>query len=264
MKYTRYNGRPKKKQGSNLLFYVALTLLLALVLGTFVQKFLLKEGNGIWFKNQGQQGQGQTKEPSESGSGNQNEGDSNSAAPITEDENEKDKDGDGEVVKDKYNFYILQCGVFKVQENANKVLDTLKLYGRPFTETEGELTKVYFGVYTDETIGAATELLSSKGIENSKVTITVPVEDLSAGQLCKISENMIEVMNKTYESGVKSLKTSDIKGWVGGLDAIESTMKQYEAVEEMKTYINNLPEEVDKSALQDGMKLIYDKIKAFK
>lgn len=264
MKYTRYNGRPKKKQGSNLLFYLALILLLALVLGTFVQKFLFQEGNGIWFKNQGQQGQAQPDETTEKGdgSGSSNEGDSNSGTPVTEDE--KNKEGNGEVVKEKYNFYLLQCGVFKIQENANKVLDTLKLYGRPFTETEGELTKVYFGVYTDETIGAATELLSSKGIENSKVTITVPVEDLSAGQLCKLSENMIEVMNKTYETGVKSLKTSDIKSWVGGLDSIESSMKQYAAVEEMKTYINNLPEEVDKSGLQDGMKLIYDKIKAFK
>lgn len=263
MKYTRYNVRPKKKQGSNLLFYVALTLLLALVLGTFVQKFLLQEGNGIWFKNQGQQGQTQPNEPSGiNGGENKTGGQNDDGAPITK--NEKGEKEDGEIVKDKYNFYLLQCGVFKVQENANKVLETLKLYGRPFTETEGDLTKVYFGVYTDETIGAATELLSSKGIENSKVAITVPIEDLSSGQLCKIAENMIEVMNKTYETGVKSLNTSDIKGWVGELEPTESNMKQYAAVEEMKTYISNLPEEVDKSALQDGMQLIYDKIKSFK
>ncbi len=262
MKYTRYNARPKKKQGSNLLFYFALTLLLALVLGTFVQKILLQEGDGIWFKNQGQQGQTQPNEPSVSNGGeNNNVGQSDNGASVTEKEKEKE---DGEVVEDKYNFYLLQCGVFKVQENANKVLETLKLYGRPFMETEGELTKVYFGVYTDETIEAATELLGSKGIESSKVTITVPIEDLSSGQLCKIAENMIEIMNKTYETGVKSLNTSDIKGWAGELDPTESNMKQYAAVEEMKTYINNLPEEVDKSALQDGMKFIYDKIKSFK
>lgn len=257
MKYTRYNAKPKKKQGSNLLFYLALTLLLALVLGTFVQKFLLQEGKGIWFKDQGQS---QSEQPSGNG-GNQDSG-QNPGTPI--EDGEKDAAEEGEIVKDKYNFYVLQCGVFKVQENANKVLETLKVYGRPFTETEGELTKVYFGIYTDETVGAAIELLSSKGIENSKVTITVPIEDLSSGQLCKIAENMIEVMSKTYDSGVKSLKTSDIKAWTGALEPIEASMKQYSAVEEMKTYINNLPEEVDKSALQDGMELIYNKIKGYK
>lgn len=259
MKYTRYNGRPKKKQGSNGLFYIALTLLLALVLGTVVQRYLLQEGNGIWFKNQGQQSEAEVNDSSnENVNSNENQ-DGGNTPVIDEQENEE-----GEVVKDKYNFYILQCGVFKIQENANKVMDTLKLYGRPFAETEGELTKVYFGVYTDETVEAAIELLSSKGIETSKVTITVPVEDLSSGQLCKISENMIEIMNKTFESGIKSINTGDIKSWINNLDSIESAMKQYESVDKMKIYINNLPEEVDKTSIEDGMKLIYDNIKSFK
>ena len=263
MKYTRYNAKPKKKQGSNLLFYLALTLLLALVLGTFVQKILLQEGDGIWFKGQEQQNQGGKSDPSgNNGDENNNGGQESSGTSV--DENGKDKNEEGEVVKEEYNFYLLQCGVFKVQENANKLLETLKLYGRPFTETEGELTKVYFGVYTDETVGNATDLLKSKGMDTSKVTITIPVEDLSLGQLCKIYENIIEVMSKTYESGVKSINTKDIKEWIGQLDPIESAMKQYTAVEEMRTYINNLPDELDKNSITDGMQLIYDKIKVFK
>lgn len=259
MKYTRYNTKPKKKQSNNILFYLALTLLLALVLGTFAQKILLQEGNGIWFeKAKGQDG---VQQETQSESGN---GDNKNNGGVTANEGSEDENKNGEVVKEKYNFYLLQCGVFKVEENANKVVEKLKLYGKPFTEVEGELTKVYFGIYSDENVATATEMLNSNGIDNSKVTITVPVEDLSTGQLCKLAENMIEVMNKTCESGVKSLKTTDIKAWVDTLEPIESNMKQYTAVEEIKAYINDLPEEVDNNSLQDGMKMIYDKIKAYK
>lgn len=254
MKYTRYNMKPKKKQGNNLLFYLALTLLLALVLGTFAQKILLQEGDGIWFEKEKSQS-GVEQEPT---SGNSND-ESQDKGGTTEEENK-----DGEVVKEKYNFYILQCGVFKVEENAKKVLDKLKSYGEPFTEVEGDLTKVYFGVYSEENVISATEILKNNGIDNSKITITVPVEDLSIGQLCKLAENMIEVINKTCESEVKSLNTTDIKAWVAALEPVDTNMKQYTAVEEMKSYISNLPEEVDKSSLQDGMKLIYDKIKIYK
>ncbi|GEM_PF-326176 len=263
MKYTRYNVKPKKKQGSNLIFYLALILLLALVLGTFIQKFLLQGGNSIWFKNQSQQEQGQPTDPSGENGDSNPVGDGNQGGtPVGDDE--KPQDNSGEVVGDKYNFYLLQCGVFKVQENATKLLNTIKPYGNPFTETEGEVTKVYFGIYTDETIESASEQLKAKSIENSKVTVSVPVKDLSTGQLCKIVDNLLQIMNKTNESGVKSINTAEIKTWIGQLEAVDSSMKDYESVEEMKTYINNLPDEVDKNSFDDGLKLIYSKLIGFK
>lgn len=266
MKYTRYNVKPKKKQGSNLMFYLALTLLLALVLGTFVQKYFLQDGNSIWFKNQSQQsGESLDKssgESEEGGSNSSSQDGSNVDTPVSE--NDKLQDNSGEVLGEQYKFYVMQCGVFKVQENANKVLETLKLYGRPFTDSQGELTKIYFGVFTEETYGLAEDILKGKGIDTSKVTITVPVEDLSTGQMCKIIDNLIQIMNKTYESGVKSINTADIKGWVSQLEEVNDTMKDYESVKDLKNYIQNLPEVVDKNSFEDGMKLIYDKVKAFK
>lgn len=261
MKYTRYNVKPKKKPGNNLMFYVALTLLLALILGTFMQKIFLKEGSGIWFKDGS--GQEENFKPSsdnlESSSGSSGKGKDTSNA---EDDSKGGESGD--VVGNQYNFYLMQCGVFKVKENADKLVEDLKAYGKPFLDTEGELTKIYFGVYTDETYEGVSELLKSKGIDTSKVTISVPIEDLSTGQLCKSLDNLIQIITKTYESGVKSIKTSDIKSWISNLDPIESSMKNYNGVEEVKVYINNLPEEVDKTSFEDGMKFIYDKIKEFK
>lgn len=260
MKYTRYNVKPKKKPGNNLMFYVALTLLLALILGTFMQKIFLKEGSGIWFKDES--GQEENSKPSSDNLENSPE--SSNGEKDTSKVGDDHKDEKGEVVGSQYNFYLMQCGVFKVKENADKLVESLKAYGKPFLDTEGELTKIYFGVYTDETYDSVSTLLKSKGIDTSKVTINVPIEDLSTGQLCKSLDNLIQIITKTYEPGVKSIKTSDIKNWISSLDPIESSMKNYDSVEELKVYINNLPEEVDKTSFEDGMKFIYDKIKEFK
>ena len=244
MKYTRYNIKSKPKSSNSFLFYLAITLLLALLLGTFIFKFVLKDSGKIGFIkgidiNNYKQQQNSGKVP-----------------------------GKSEVKEEKavseYNFYILQCGVFKVKSNADETLNKLSAFGNPFIGQEGELSKVYFGLYSDKNIENGASILKEKGIDNTKVTINIPMEDNSTKQFCEIVDSLLQVVNKTSESGVKSINTSELKKWIDGLEKIDENTKQYNEVNSLKEYIKALPDEVDKNKDGEVLKYVYDQLIKFK
>ncbi len=164
----------------------------------------------------------------------------------------------------EYNFYILQCGVFKVKSNADETLNKLSAFGNPFIGQEGELSKVYFGMYSDKNIENGASILKEKGIDNTKVTINIPMEDNSTKQFCEIVDSLLQVVNKTSESGVKSINTSELKKWIDGLEKIDENMKQYNEVNSLKEYIKALPDEVDKNKDGEVLKYVYDQLIKFK
>lgn len=254
MKYTRYNIKSKPKKNNSFLFYLAITLLMALLLGTSIFKFILKDPGKIGFLkgediiNAGQQQENNSKATDNSG--------------VKESENENEVKG--QEVTSEYNFYILQCGVFKVKKNAEETLNKLSTFGNPFMGQEGELSKIYFGIYSDKTIENGVAILKEKGIDNSKVTINIPIEDESTTQFCEIVDSLLQVVNKTLESDVKSINTSELKKWVDGLEKIDESMKQYNEVNSLKEYIKALPDEVDKSKDGEVSKYIYEQLIKFK
>ncbi|HBA03049.1 MAG TPA: hypothetical protein DCW51_03250 [Clostridium sp.] len=253
MKYTRYNIKSKPKSSNSFLFYLAITLLLALLLGTFIFKFVLKDSGKIGFikgidMNNSKQQQNSGKVPGKS---------------------EVKEEGNSTEVKEEkavseYNFYILQCGVFKVKSNADETLNKLSAFGNPFIGQEGELSKVYFGMYSDKNIENGVSILKEKGIDNTKVTINIPMEDNSTKQFCEIVDSLLQVVNKTSESGVKSINTSELKKWIDGLEKIDENMKQYNEVNSLKEYIKALPDEVDKNKDGEVLKYVYDQLIKFK
>lgn len=253
MKYTRYNIKSKPKKSNSFLFYLAITLLMALLLGTFIFKFILKDSGKIGFLkgldiSNSEQKQNSGKEPSKG--------------------EVKEEGNPSEVKEEKavseYNFYILQCGVFKVKSNADETLNKLSSFGNPFIGEEGELSKVYFGIYSDKNIESGTSILKEKGVDNTKVTINISMEDKSTKQFCEIVDSLLQVVNKTSESGVKSINSSELKKWIDGLEKIDETMKQYNEVNSLKEYIKALPDEIDKTKDGEVLKYVYDQLIKFK
>jgi len=235
MKYTRYNIKSKPKKSNSFLFYLAITLLMALLLGTFIFKFILKDSGKIGFLkgldiSNSEQKQNSGKEPNK-----------------------------GEVKEEG-----LQCGVFKVKSNAEETLNKLSSFGNPFIGEEGELSKVYFGIYSDKNIESGASILKEKGVDNTKVTINIPMEDKSTKQFCEIVDSLLQVVNKTSESGVKSINSSELKKWIDGLEKIDETMKQYNEVNSLKEYIKALPDEIDKTKDGEVLKYVYDQLIKFK
>jgi hypothetical protein len=237
MKYTRYNVKQKKKNKNNFLLYLAITLLVALTLGTALSFLFHKEDNV---------GQSPTKITDNK---------ENSNPEQTKDANKG---------QPNHEFYLLQCGVFKVKENAEALRKSVEGIGNPFIVEEGELFRVYFGVYPKDQWEAAANMLKEKGISFSKSTMEVYYEDLSTGELCQIIEANFKIINKASEPNVKSVKTTELKNWVNSLQPIEEGMKQYKDVNELKAHIQSLPEEINKTKAAEMIVINYNKLKQFK
>jgi len=226
---------------------------MALLLGTFIFKFILKDSGKIGFLkgldiSNSEQKQNSGKEPSK--------------GEVKEEGNSSEAKEEKAVLE--YNFYILQCGVFKVKSNADETLNTLSSFGNPFIGQEGELSKVYFGIYSDKNIESGASILKEKGVDNTKVTINIPMEDKSTKQFCEIVDSLLQVVNKISESGVKSINSSELKKWIDGLEKIDETMKQYNEVNSLKEYIKALPDEIDKTKDEEVLKYVYDQLIKFK
>lgn len=163
-----------------------------------------------------------------------------------------------------HQFYLLQCGVFKVKENAEALRKTVEPLGSPFIVQEGELFRVYFGVYAKDQWEPVYNMLKEKGINTTKSVIDVYYDDLSTGELCQIIEANFKIVNKASEQNIKGVKTNELKTWASSLQAIEEDKKHYKDVVELKEYIKGLPEEVDKTKVSEIISITYDKIKQFK
>lgn len=237
MKYTRYDIKQKKnkKNMGTSLFYFGITLVIAVALGTIGSKFLFEHETIDNGKKQGID------------------------TPLVEEKDNK------AVIVD-HNFYLIQCGVFKVKENAEVTVRKLSNFGEPIIEQQGELYKVYFGIYTEEQSKKTCEILKEKGIDSTRVPINIIYEDLSTGQLCKIIDSVLQVINKVYESQIEYVNTGELKKWVQGLDSIDENMKHYSEVQQLKQYVNNLPDKIKKGdkQVQEGRSLVYEKLTKFK
>ena len=171
----------------------------------------------------------------------------------------KDDEGKSPIVGDgSCEFYILQCGAFKVKENADKIISKMSSVGTPFIISEGELTKVYFGIFSKEKLNDGIAALESVGVESSKVSIKIGAKDISTVQMCESIDGLLQIVNKTCEPGVQSVKTDELKAWVGGLEEIGESMESYENAKTLKEYINSLPQEVDKNLGKDILVNIYN------
>lgn len=252
MKYTRYNVRPKNKSGGNFLFYLAVILVLALILGTGIQSIARKTGT-LWYRNEVAE-KDKEKIPQKA-----------EETPVEDEEKTGEVDGK-EVIPAGRNmtFYLVQCGVFKVKDNAAGVIGKMQSSGIPFTIEEGELTKVYYGIFKEENLSGALEKLKEIGVESSKITINILMEDDSRVQLCESMDGLLQIGEKLKDSSVKSIKTMELKNWCNSLEDTDESLNSHEDLSAIKAYISELPEDLDRAGFEAVLKYIYEIIIKYK
>lgn len=235
MKYTRYNIKQKKNKKNSFLLYLIVTLFAALALGSILSFVINKSPEGKTSNETSQE-----QKNNEKGGAKENKETPNRS------------------------FYLMQCGVFKVKDYAEGMRKKVESYGNPFIVEEGDLYRVYFGVYTEEQWQPVANMLKEKGITTSKLTIDAFYDDLSTGELCEIIQANFEIINKASEPNVKSINTTQLKTWASSLQPLDSKMKHYKDVMELKEYINGLPEQIDKVKATEMIATTYGKLKQFK
>lgn len=247
MKYTKYNY--KKRRNNSVLKFVASLLLgvvSACVIGFGVAWIILKvlplndilpSGNEI----------------SEAVIGNDlADGDSNSEGSSTAAADSKNSE-----------FYFIQCGYFSSIDNANQVLAKIQSEGGAFINEESGKYRVFAGAYSKDLVESELSDLTNRGIESVKITFTLNENDEVEAQVSAICDGYLQILTTTFADDVKSVKTQEFKDWVNTLEDISSG-NNLEVLQGLKSYINNLPEEISKENVADEMDYLYNLLLTFK
>lgn len=239
MRYTRYNYKTPRKN-NNFMIVITLTLIVAIALGTILSKLIpnnnVKTGTG----------DKTTKIDSVKDSKvNKDSIDVSKAIPQTN-------------IKD---YVAIQCGVFSAKENALILKKSLMEFSTPFIIEEDKLYKVLVGVYPKEGIGNIIKQLDAKKISYTKINFQLSGKDSTSAQTNEMISADLKILNKLSEKDTKSIKTVELKKWIGSLKGAEEKSKNYSIMTEMKSYLTAMPAELKKEKTEEGYVYIYKFIK---
>jgi hypothetical protein len=240
VRYTRYNYKPPRKN-NNFTMVIILTLIAAIALGTIFSKLLPKSNSANTGVEDKADKVGVEKESGVSK-------DSVDVTKVIAETNIKD-------------YIAIQCGVFSNKENALVLKNSLMEFGTPFIIEEDNLNRVLFGIYPKIGIDNITKELKDRKIEYVKINFQLIGRDVTSAQINEMINADIEILNKLSEKDTKSVQTVEFKKWLNSLEGAEEKSSKYNAMTEIKTYLNAMPEELKKEKTENEYIYIYKFIK---
>lgn len=172
-------------------------------------------------------------------------------------------DGNQEVAKGEAIFTAVQCGYFSKQENATQIVEKIGKEHNAFIVEDNSKFKVSAGVFTEENSNKVVEDLTAKEIENAKIKFVLNKEDEVQNQIATISEGYLDILNTLNDKEVVSVNTNDFKTWTKELPSI-SEGEHKDSLNEFKSHIEALPEEIKKENVVEEMKYLYTVLERFK
>ncbi|GAA0077287.1 hypothetical protein UT300005_16650 [Clostridium sp. CTA-5] len=166
------------------------------------------------------------------------------------------------VTNSNENFMALQFGYYANKENADAAINTIpSKYNSYIIENENKY-RVVIGLYSEDNGLKKLEELTTQGINAVKINFKFPNDTIEEKKVSKITEGFLIISNKLEEPDVKSVKTSDYKTWCSKI--IDSESSNNEDLNNIKEYINNLPDEIDKTNVKVYLKYFYEIIEKYK
>lgn len=144
------------------------------------------------------------------------------------------------------NFIILQCGVFSIKDNAQKVYNSLCSFGTPIIIEENGKFKIYFGIYENGGESKSIETLKNNGIDVSKITLKANVKDICDDEIVETCRAAIKILNKLNEKDVSSINIAELKSWINNLKGLSEKENNFNKFQELKQYIVALPDSLTK------------------
>lgn len=144
------------------------------------------------------------------------------------------------------NVVAIQCGFYSKKENADALVSSINQYCHPFIAEENGNYRVIAGIYNEEDSAKKIQELEGKGIEVAKSTIALNADTSDDKKIIEIADGFLKIMSKFEESDVNSVKTSEFKNWCNNI-INEEGQAQGDKLKQIETYVQNLPDEVDKN-----------------
>ena len=246
MKYTKYNYKRRKNNGAwKFVASLLLGIIASCVVGLGVAWIVLKM---LPINDLAQVGTEITDETK--GAVGESGEDQVGEIPVSE----------GEQVSE---YYFLQCGYFSKKDNAEQIYAKISSNGRTFITEEADKFRVLSGIYTSENVDSVMQDLGAKGIESVKITFALNENEPVEAQVSAICDGYLKILTTTFDDGVDHVNTSEFKEWINALDDISSG-ENIEVLQNLKSYIKELPEELTKEKVASEMDYLYDVLLNFK
>lgn len=246
MKYTRYDlkANKKKNEWKTMPILIIMVCILAIVIGTLIFKLVYPKvapkdvASGIINKNQSNE--------------------ENKTPPIAV-ESPKEKVNNNLGVKEE--FLTVQFGYYSSKENAEKVKSEVGESAAIIKD--GEKYRVIGYIGKEEKINKYIEAIKNKGLESSKGKFYIPSNEVCDKKIIEITNGLLEIIDKTKDDSVKSVKTDEFKAWVEKLEVCKEC-KNSENLEVLKNEVKNLPEAISKSNIENSYQIIFNLLNKFK
>lgn len=253
MKYTRYDYRKKKSDSFTLLIILVSVLVIAYLLGTGLSSMFIRRSNAPAEVSE-QKSSEKTTDVSEEKSNAKTDEKTEQEGQVKQPENQSQLGG---VIK----FVCIQNGVFQKKENADELKSKLKEYTIPFIINDGDKNYVMSGILHEEESEKFISTLIENNIPNIKKVFEIDKSDACNAEIGEIISGYIKILNKLGEKDVTAVHTEDFKKWMNSLQAVEEKSKNYNILEELKKYINGLPNELSKQKLEENYIKVYTILK---
>jgi hypothetical protein len=158
-------------------------------------------------------------------------------------------------------YVAIQCGAYTKNENALVLKNKLIKFGTPFIIEEDNLNKVLLGVYPSGSIDSVMKQLNEDKIDYVKVKLQLINKDRASVQISEMISADIKILNKLSEKDTKSIQTAELKKWLGSLESSLEKDEGYKDMNEIKSYLTALPEELKREKAEQEYIYIYKFIK---
>jgi len=163
-----------------------------------------------------------------------------------------------------YKYIVIQGGLFKNKDNANKVLERLKPYGVPFIINENASYRVLLGFFTENGGETMKDKMNKDNVANSKTLYVIKGDNLCDEEIGKIIDGIIQIEENLLSDNISAVKTEEFKKWVKELKEPDSSLKNYDSLKKLKDLVSAMGDKITKTDLEKSNNLIYQVSGVFK
>ncbi|HEY5563484.1 MAG TPA: hypothetical protein VIK72_17320 [Clostridiaceae bacterium] len=161
-------------------------------------------------------------------------------------------------------FIFIQGGIFANKDYADKCAVNMAPFGNVINFNSDKGIKVLIGVYNTATADDILSKIKAANLDGGKVQYQIDNKSVIGAQVCQMINALNLIIQRLNDTQVKAIGTADLKTWVSSIKPADSKDKYYALSKEIKTYIEALPIEVDKTNIPAMLNMIYEKLNKIK
>lgn len=151
---------------------------------------------------------------------------------------------------------------FFQKEDADELIKSLSTIGNPSEVNENGKIRVIFGLYKrGSSYTSAVKLLTDNKFDSSEINFNINVDNTCNSQIVEIIDANLQIISKLNDKDVKAVQLGELKKWKNNLKKVQGDYKNKNVLEELKKYVDKLPDNYSKNNTNDSIQFMYNEFK---